>query len=223
MMRAVIFDVDGVLADSYHAHWVSWVESCAARGITITREAYEQLFGRSFRAFADALSPRPLSDAEIAAWDWEKEQRYRDLVAREFPAMPGAAELVGALHAAGWRLGIASSGPRENVDCLLAHFAGADAFSFTVSAAETKRTKPHPEPFLACAAGLGVAPERCVVVEDSLHGLAAGRAAGMRTVGLTGTCRRSQLEGNADRVVEHLSELGPADFAELLAEPAPAG
>ena len=214
--RAVIFDMDGVLLDSYHAHWLSWAQSCSERGIGITPDQYKALFGQSFRAFADALSPRPLSDEELRAWDADKERQYRVIIERDFPAMPGATELIQALHTAGFALGIASSGPRENVECLLRHLSGADCFEATVSASDTRHCKPHPEPFLTCARALGVAPARCVVVEDSVHGLIAARAAGMGTVGITGTCSAAELKPHADLVVASLHELTPEKMAGLL-------
>ena len=214
--RAVIFDMDGVLLDSYQAHWLSWAQSCSERGIGITPDQYKTLFGRSFRAFADALSPRPLSDDELRAWDADKEQKYRDIIERDFPAMPGATELILALHAAGFALGIGSSGPRENVECLLRRLPGADLFKATVSASDTRHFKPHPEPFLTCARMLNTAPARCVVVEDSIHGLTAARAAGMRAIGITGTCSEAELLPHADLVVAALRELTPERMAGLL-------
>lgn len=214
--HAVIFDMDGVLLDSYHAHWLSWVKSCADRGISITPEQYKGLFGRSFRAFADALSPRPLSDGDIHAWYDDKERQYREIITRDFPAMPGASDLIQALHAAGFLLGVGSSGPRGNVDCMLRHLPGAERFKATVSANETRNCKPHPEPFLTCAAALGVEPSCCVVIEDSTHGLKAARAAGMGAVGITGTCSEAELCAQADLVVTALSELTPERVADLV-------
>ena len=214
--RAVLFDMDGVLVDSYEPHWRSWAESCAGRGLLITREHYAELFGQSFRAFADALSDRPLNEAELREWYAEKEGRYRQIVEADFPEMPGASELIRSLHAAGYAMGVASSGPRENVDSLLRLLPAAGLLSAAISADDVRRPKPDPEPFLACAARLGVAPAACVVIEDSIHGLTGARAAGMKSVGVTGTSPADELASYADLVVNSLRELSPAGLGGLL-------
>jgi len=131
--------------------------------------------------------------------------------------MPGASDLLRDLHAAGYRLGVASAGPRANADCLLRRLSGAEFVSATVSADETRFTKPHPEPFLACARALGVAPGACVVVEDSVHGLKGAKAAGMGAVGLVGTSPAAALRAHADLVVNSLTEIGAERIASLVA------
>lgn len=206
---AVIFDMDGVLVDSYEPHYVSWADTCSIRGFPVTRENFSKLFGRSFRAFAEALSPRPLTEQEIQDWYNQKETLYRDIIEKDFPAIDGAGELIGNLHGAGFKIGVASSGPRGNVDCLLKHLPNAVHIRATISADETTRTKPHPDPFLKCAAKLGVDPTACVIIEDSVYGLQAGRAAGMATIGLIGTSPAEQLAPYADLVVPSLRQLTP--------------
>ncbi len=217
MHQAVLFDMDGVLLDSYHAHWLSWRDSCIRRGVSITEAQYGTLFGQSFRSFTEALHPAPLSETEIEAWHAEKEGGYRELIQRAMPLMPGAGPLIRRLDESGFRLGIASSGPRENVDCLLAHLNGDGRIRASRSASEVPRCKPHPDVFLACAEALDTAPSGCLVVEDSIHGLQGARAAGMAGVGLTGTCTREVLERYADAVIESLDELTVALAGRLIA------
>src|SRR5262245_6293014 len=110
--RAVIFDMDGVLVDSYQAHWESWHFMADELGKGLTEEQFVATFGRTSREIiaahwgADALSP-----LEIADFDRRKEALYREIVARNFPVMDGARELIRELHSAGFRLAIGSSGP----------------------------------------------------------------------------------------------------------------
>lgn len=210
--RAVIFDMDGVLVDSYQPHWLSWSQTCAERGVSITPEQFAELFGSSFGAFVEALSHRPFSVDELQRWDEEKEARYRAIIEADFPAMPGATALLRELHAEGFRLGVASAGPRANVDCLRRCLPGAELLAATISANDTRRTKPDPEPFLACASLLGVPPEDCVVVEDSVHGLIGAHAAGMHSVGLVGTATEAELRRHADLVVQSLCDLNARRF-----------
>lgn len=213
---AVIFDMDGVLVDSYEPHYLSWVESCNARDIPINREKFADLFGRSFRAFADALSPRVLTEGEIQEWYDEKELRYRDIIADNFPEIDGAGDLIKDLSDAGFFVGIASSGPRGNVDCVMDRLNNAGCIRATVSADDTTHTKPHPEVFLRCAAKLGVDPANCAIIEDSVHGLQAGRAAGMVTIALTGTSAEQELAQYADLVVSSHRKLNASVIAGLV-------
>jgi beta-phosphoglucomutase len=224
---AVLFDMDGVLVDSYEAHYHSWVETCAARGLCLSRERYAGLFGRSFRSFLEDLFPPAenpasrcgkisLAEAEIQQWHDEKELLYRQIIRRNFPEVEGAGDLIFQFHQAGFLLGIASSGPRENVDCLLEHLPNAACIGCTVSANDTLFAKPHPEPYLKCAEGLGILPDRCAVVEDSIHGLQAARSAGMKAIGLTGTSSLEELSLYADRVVTSLTHLPVNEIRSLI-------
>jgi len=217
MNAAVLFDMDGVLLDSYHAHWVSWRDSCARREIGLTEDQYAGLFGQSFRRFTEVLHPTPLTEAEIDTWHAEKEGDYRTIIRRAMPLMPGARTVIRQLDEAGFALGIASSGPRENVDCLLAYLNGDGRIRASRSASEVSRCKPHPDVFLACAEALGAPPHNCLVVEDSIHGLQGARAAGMATVALTGTATAAQLAPFADQVIETLDALTPHLAQRLIA------
>ena len=204
---AVIFDMDGVLVDSYEPHYVSWADTCTIRGFPVTRDNFARLFGRSFREFAVALSPRPLSETEMQEWYDQKELRYREIIEQDFPEIDGAGDLIKNLHDAGFSIGVASSGPRGNVDCLLKHLTNARHISATISADETTHTKPHPAPFLRCAEKLGVKPGNCAIIEDSVYGLQAGRAAGMATIAITGTSPKQALAPYADLVIDSLRQL----------------
>ena len=206
---AVIFDMDGVLVNSYEPHYQSWADSCAKRSFPLDRDSFAKLFGQSFAAFAEALRTRPMSPAEVQEWYDEKEQLYRDIIERDFPEIDGAGNLIAGLHNAGILVGVASSGPRGNVDCLIRHLSNAHLIKTTVSANDVTHVKPHPEPFLCCAAKLGIEPPYCVVVEDSVHGLQAGRSAGMATIGLTGTSPAEELANYADLVVTSLNSITP--------------
>ncbi|OGV70289.1 MAG: hypothetical protein A2283_00305 [Lentisphaerae bacterium RIFOXYA12_FULL_48_11] len=213
---AVIFDMDGVLVDSYEPHYVSWADTCRIRDFPVTRENFARLFGRSFRAFAEALSTRPLSETEIQEWYEQKELRYREIIEENFPEIDGAGDLIKSLYESGFAIGVASSGPRGNVDCLLKHLTNAHCISATISADEAKHTKPHPDPFLRCASRLGVQPENCTIIEDSIYGLQAGRTAGMTTIALTGTTTEGILAQYADKVVYTLRDLNPKTIHHLI-------
>ena len=111
----VIFDMDGVLVDSYAAHFKSWKKSAARYGLGMTQSEFAVTFGRTSRDIIGYLWPGRFDDAELAAFDRAKEADYRDILRAHLPVMPGAEELICSLHGAGFALAIGSSGPKENV------------------------------------------------------------------------------------------------------------
>jgi beta-phosphoglucomutase len=214
---AAIFDMDGVLIDSYHAHYRSWRAMAQARGLDISEEVFAATFGRTSREVIAAVWPElNLTPVQIAAMDAEKERRFREIVADELPVMPGAAELLQALRAAGARLAIGSSAPRENIVLVLEGLQWQGLFDAVVTGDEVTRGKPDPQVFLLAAERLQVPPPCCVVIEDASQGIAAARAGGMKCIGLASTGRTRQSLAAADRVVDSLRELKPDSIRALL-------
>ena len=213
----VIFDMDGVLVDSYRAHFESWRRLAQAHGLDMTEEQFAATFGQTTREIIRRLWSEHLDDEDVARWDDEKEAYYRDVLAANFPEMVGAAELIASLHEAGFAMAIGSSGPPENVAVVMAHLRGAERIAATVDAMDVTRGKPDPEVFLMAAGKLGVEPRRCAVIEDAVAGVEAARRAGMAAFALTGTATREQLAA-ADLVVHSLRELAPEVVLELIAE-----
>ncbi|NLF29405.1 MAG: HAD family phosphatase [Planctomycetes bacterium] len=212
---AVIFDMDGVLIDSYDAHYESWRRLAAEQGAPYTREQFARSFGRTSREILAEQWPVPMAAAEIPAADRRKEELYRRIIRADYPGMAGAVELVRALHGAGFALAIGSSGPRANIEVVLEQTGAGGLFGAVVSGEDVHRGKPDPEIFQIAAARLGVAPDRCAVIEDAPLGVEAARRAGMTPIALTGTATREQLAGAA-LVVDRLDELSPERIAECL-------
>jgi beta-phosphoglucomutase len=217
---AVIFDVDGVLVDSYAAHYESWRAIAREQQIRFTEEDFARTFGRTSRDIVRALWPggTTLRDSEIRAIDDRKEAFYREIVADHFPAMEGAAELIDALRTASFLLAAGSSGPPENVELCLAKLEKRDCFSAVVTGMDVTRGKPDPQVFLLAAERLGIGPHRCVVVEDAPAGIEAARRGGMKAIGLLSRGRTARELGAADIVVHSLRDLSPERICGLLYE-----
>jgi len=214
--RAVIFDADGVLVDSYRAHFEAWRAMGRRLGRDLSEERFAATFGMRNEDLMHLLWGDAVPEDEVAAWSAWKEATYRRLLRADFPAMDGARELIDALRAAGFRLAVGSSGPPENVAVCLEGLGRAEAFDATVDGSQVRRGKPDPEVFLRAAERLGVPPGRCAVVEDSVPGLVAARRAGMVAVGLVGTAPREALAPHADLVVASLRDLSPERLAALI-------
>ncbi|MEX0642885.1 MAG: HAD family phosphatase [Pirellulales bacterium] len=212
---AVIFDMDGVLVDSYHAHFESWRLLYGELGRNYSEAEFAADFGRTSRDILRRTLGSELSDAQIRDFDLRKESLYRDIIRQSFPAMDGAIELIEALAADGFLLAIGSSGPTENIDLCLERMGSSERFVAVVTGADVTRGKPDPQVFLLAAERLGVQPKLCCVVEDAPHGVEAARNAGMKCVALTGTATRDQLD-RSELVVDSLRELTPALVRNLI-------
>jgi beta-phosphoglucomutase len=214
---AVIFDMDGVLIDSYHAHLQSWQEVARVEGLQISEEQFAATFGNTSRESIPRLWPdRHLTDHQIKDFDHRKEAAFRRIIAAQFPVMPGAIELLDSLHEAGLLLAIGSSGPPANVDQVLDKLEIRPLLSAVVTGADVSRGKPDPQVFLIAAQRLGVLPSRCVVVEDAALGVEAAHAADMKAIGLASTGRTRQSFAAADLVVDRLAEITPATVRRVL-------
>jgi HAD superfamily hydrolase (TIGR01509 family) len=183
MVRAVIFDLDGVLLDSEQLWNQAKEDLVNHTGGQWSQDAPRDMMGMSAPEWSTYLHDQlgvPL-DAEVI--DSEVVARMQKLYRRHLPLLPGAVEAVRALHEH-WPLGLASSSNREIIHLVL-HLAGlADDFAVTVSSEEVPRGKPAPDVYLETARRLEVAPRTCLAVEDSSNGLRAAAAAGTRVVAL---------------------------------------
>ena len=210
-MEAVIFDVDGVLVDSYAAHFASWIRLGKETGITLTEEQFAESFGRRSRDVIRRYWGHG-KDSEVERLDRRKEGLFREILEENFPGMDGARELIEALAAAGTKIAVGSSAPKENVDLVLDRLGERHHIQAVVTGEDVQRGKPDPQVFLLAAERLGVPPDRCVVIEDAVPGIEAARSAGMKAVALVSTGRDPETlqAAQPDRVVRSLRELSPA-------------
>ena len=184
----VIFDMDGVLVNSYQAHYEAWLKLAAAHGLEFTERQFVETFGQINRKIIPRYWGHKVKDLdEVDRWGVEKEQYYRDILEENFPEIAGANDLIASLHKAGIRLAIGSSGPKENVQAGLKGLSNRHLFLAAVHGGEVAHGKPDPEVFILAAQRIGLHPKQCLVVEDALVGLQAARNAGMVAVAITGT------------------------------------
>jgi beta-phosphoglucomutase len=208
--RAVIFDCDGVIADSEPLHLRVFQAVLAPRGITITSTEYvERYLGLDDRGvFTEVLRVHggtPTAD-EVAALVAEKARRFRSVLAAGVRIYPGVAAFVRSL--AGIPLAVASGALREEVELVLARAGIREAFAAVVAAEDVAAGKPDPEGFLRALAALegeagAIVPDACLVVEDSTAGVEAARRAGMRCLAVANSYSAAQLAA-ADLVVATL-------------------
>jgi beta-phosphoglucomutase len=204
--------MDGTLVDSEEYHWLSWRDTMASEGITITHDQFIKTFGQRNDSILPQWLPAGASAERIQRVGDAKEELYRKLVREgRMDPLPGAREWVGRLHEQGWLQAIASSAPRKNIEVVLEVIGMAGLFQALVSAEDVTAGKPDPQVFQKGAERLGMPPSRCIVVEDAVPGVEAARRAGMRCIGVS----RKGLLDRADVVVRSLEDLPHGVFEDL--------
>ena len=210
--RAVLWDLDGTLADSSAFHWRSWQAALVDEDVAITEADFRATFGQRNDEILSVWLGPDASMERIRRVGEAKEVAYRSFVREAgITPLPGAAEWVRALHEQGWRQAIASSAPRRNIEVMHGALSFAGLIDTLVGAEDVKAGKPDPEVFLVAADRLGVPPLRCVVVEDAEAGIEAARRARMSSIGVGG-----DAVGAADMVVQSLADLPPDAFERLV-------
>ena len=209
--RAVLWDLDGTIADSKDFHWRAWRDTLAADGVTVSYEQFLGSFGQRNDAILGAWLPGAPAE-RVRRLGEAKEECFRRLAAAGgLQALPGAIEWIERLARAEWWQAIASSAPRANVETMARVLRLDRVMGALVSAEDVHRGKPDPEVFLVAAQRLGVEPARCVVVEDAAAGIEAARRGGIRSIGVGGDA----LKG-ADLVVPFPADLPSGAFDRLV-------
>ena len=220
--RALIFDFDGVIADSEPLHLAAFQRTLAADGIGLSREAYyaRYLGFDDHDAIVEALrgAGRVPDPARVQALMAAKAAAFLELVRTGAPLLPGVPAFVRAA-AARVPLAIASGALGREILLVLAHAGLADAFVTVVSAEDVRAGKPSPEGFLLACERLrarvpALAAADCLVIEDSPPGVEGARRAGMRCVAVTNSASAGELAG-ADLVVSSLAGLAWERLAAL--------
>jgi mannitol-1-/sugar-/sorbitol-6-phosphatase len=194
---AILFDLDGVLADSTRSverHWREWAQRKGLNADAILAISH------GVRTFEVIRTVAPHLDAEAEAREME------DLEARDtegLTAMPGAAEILRSISDGRW--GVVTSGSRQ-LQTERLKFCGLPVPKVLVTADDVVRGKPNPEPYLKGAKWLGFAPEECLVIEDAPAGIQSAHAGGMKVIGMASTYGAAELH-EADAVVRRLAEI----------------
>ena len=201
-VAAVLFDMDGVVADNTHFHQTAWVVYAReVLGIALDPEAPKYFHGRN-REIVARLLGRPLSAQEAELHNEGKEARYRDLARGQMRPVAGLTDYLDWLDHLDLPKALVTNSDPVCMAFVLEELGLAGRFAVMVNAADVTHAKPHPEPYLTAAARLGVAPERCLIHEDSAGGVTAGVAAGAIVAGIaTGVPTQALLDAGASYAV----------------------
>lgn len=201
--------MDGVIVDNHRYHLQAWLSFFEQHGIHMSEAEYkEKVNGRVMRTILTQAFGRELSSEEVRELGEQKEIAYREAYRDAIQPTPGLAAFLEELRQKDIPRAIATSAPPANVDFTLEHTGLRDYFPVIVDDTMVTQGKPDPEVYLLSAEQLKMPPERCIVFEDAILGIQAGKNAGMQVVGVATTHSREELaDTEADYVVDDFEGL----------------
>lgn len=219
MIRALVFDFDGLILDTETPELRAWQQIFAEHGCELTIEAWADCVGRPPGSFDPCQYLTEILGREI---DREKvrqaaRSRSRELVSGEL-VRPGVARWLDDAAVLGMRVGVASSSRRDWVEGHLERLGLLHHFEMLVCHEDVANHKPDPEPYLLAATRLDVQPAEVLAIEDSVHGLEAAKAAGMWTVAVPNHVTRSLIGERADVILGSLAHRSLAEIIGMLSE-----
>ncbi|MFI5686339.1 HAD family hydrolase [Streptomyces sp. NPDC051636] len=180
-LQAVLLDMDGTLVDTEGFWWDVEAEVFARLGHTLDESWRHVVVGGPMARSAGFLIEATGADITLAELSVLLNDGFEDRIGHALPLMPGAARLLAELYEHQIPTALVSASHRRIIDRVLTSL-GPQHFALSIAGDEVSRTKPHPDPYLLAAVGLGVDPARCAVVEDTATGVAAAEAAGCQVV-----------------------------------------
>jgi beta-phosphoglucomutase family hydrolase len=213
-LEAVIWDMDGVIADTADYHYRAWQEVINERGVSFTKEAFMKHFGQRHDTIIKTFLGDTFTPAQITKISGKKQARYREMVTNNVMGLPGAVELIKALNNTGIKVAMGTSAVPDNVDVILQGLHIEKYFQAIAYGTEVPEGKPSPDIFLLAAEKLGIKPINCVVIEDAIAGVAAAKSAGMKCIAVTNSHPADKLQ-NADLIVDSLEKVDINTLREL--------
>ena len=205
---AFLFDMDGVIVDSNPFHKIALQQFCAGYGFELTEEyLYTKIYGRTNKDWIAAVFGN-LSKEEVARYGDEKEALYRKLYAHDIKPVPGLISFLEKTRLQEIPCAIGTSAQRANVDFTLTRTGTVKYFSSIIDETFVTNGKPDPEVYIKAAAALGYPASQCVVFEDSVSGVKAGKSAGCKVVGITTTHSAEEL-APTDMTISDFENLDP--------------
>jgi HAD superfamily hydrolase (TIGR01509 family) len=216
MIKAVIFDMDGVVVDTEKLNFTADSNVLKSVGIVVDESEYVKYTGNPARKiYTEILKDRGKTEdieAMLASREGEIKNALQEV---DLKTNPGFTELVEKLKAGNYILALASSSPKTKVEDVLEYLKLEDTFSLVITGSDVTKNKPEPDIYLETAKRLGVSSEECVVIEDSATGVAAAKKAGMMCIVLSTKHTSDQNVSGADKTVENLALIDIKDVEKI--------
>ncbi|KAA3639117.1 MAG: HAD family phosphatase [Bacteroidetes bacterium] len=215
MVKGIIFDMDGTMIDNMMVHHRAWQKTLAGIGLELTlEEVKEKIHGINEeilkRIFGDRFTPE--ERRRISA---EKEAAYRQIFLPELKLLPGLSGFLDELKSADIPMAIGTAAPRENVNFVMENLDLRSYFTGVFDAQSVSRGKPDPEIFEIAAASMGLAPNECLIFEDSVTGAEAAKRAGARSIIVTTTHEVSEFK-HFDNIQQFIQDFMGLELENIL-------
>ena len=206
MIKAILWDNDGVLVDTEKLYFQASQEVLSEVGIDLTAELFIELSLRQGRSVFELASAQGVSPDVIRRLHTKRNRRHSELLRNGVPILDGVQETLSRLKGQ-VKMGIVTSCLKEHFDITHAGTGLLPFFDFVLTREDYKKSKPDPEPFLTAAAQNGLRPEECIIVEDSARGMAAANAAGIRCIAVPNRLTETSDFSKAYRVVKSVRQV----------------
>ncbi len=205
-IEAVLFDMDGVLADSEPFICRAAMAMFAEHGVIVREEDFLPFVGAGENAYLGGVAAQYGFAIDIERDKKRTYELYLEVIKGELKALPGVGSCLRICKDRGWKVAVATSADEVKMKANLAEIGlPLSLFDATVNGLQVERKKPFPDIYQFAAAQIGVDPHQCLVVEDAVNGIEAAQAAGAFCVALT-TSFNEELLGNADMIISDLSQ-----------------
>jgi HAD superfamily hydrolase (TIGR01509 family) len=212
---AVLFDMDGVIVDTNPAHKIAILQFCDTYNKRLSdEELTKYIWGRTNKEWIRHLFGDDISDTQLKAYADEKELLFRKIYEPHVKLLKGLKEFLDLLELNNIPKAVGTSAPPENVDFIFKHTGIKKHFNTVLDERSVSIGKPNPEIYLKVAKALNFDPGDCIVIEDSLSGVEAGKRAGCKVIGITTTHSDAELS-NADLTAPDFTTLSLNDLATL--------
>ncbi len=212
---AVIFDMDGVIVDTNPYHKISLKQFCERYGYKLNdEELVNRIYGRTNNEWIRNLFG-PLPKERILELGEEKEALFREIYKPVIKPLAGLENFLKKLEVHNIPKAIGTSAPRSNVDFVLTGTNLTEYFPVILDQSDVEHGKPHPEIYLKTADRLKIAPQECIVFEDSLSGVESAQRAGAKVIGVTTTHTHQELS-HTNYSIEDFQHLDPLKLIEHL-------
>lgn len=204
MLKAVIFDMDGVIIDSEPMHKKAYQDMFDEVGIEVSAEHYESFTGQSTINICKHLCEHFNLQQDPESLVAIKRKHYKNLFNEnsDFGLIEGALDLIKDYHRNGLKLVLASSASMTGINQIFERFNLDQYFITKLSGGDLKQSKPHPEIFIKAAEATGYSKEECIVIEDSTNGVRAANGAGIFCVGFDSFHSKNQDYSKANMVID---------------------
>lgn len=213
MVKAVIFDMDGVIIDSNPVHFKAWINVIKPFGINLVLDDFKDLIGKHSTVVAKHIKEKYGLSPSVLDLVKMKKAKYIELLPIEVELRSNSVDFIDAVRQK-YSTAVATSEDAKTTKLVMNKFELNDRFDTIFTSDDINKPKPYPEIYLKTAKALGVEPNECIVVEDTVPGVESAKRAGMKCIAITGSYNKDKLY-EADLIIDAFSEINAETISKL--------